>query len=325
MDKLSNALHTQMAEEKQKLWQLIKEKGSTGAYDRYKQVALERQKAAEANGEPVEVTISEEGLKSLTENANTKQRAFDEEIIALDRKASHLPKYSGLFEVDKTIATVLENCTKEEKGFVYDIIRQNFLVENANGMTEEERQANISLGMKKAEYAANHFIPAGSKKAFLDAMESVAKLASAGTAAEDGTMDYGVRKKSWLGEGDDLVYTDDPLDIMCRMDKDAYAEYEKINADSSNKNRALDALKYMMKWYVGAVQENPKLVEQYNKQSEEYVEETVKNREVDNTFADVKVSSKQAFLESLKAFCLKRPGFLSKILNRELNAAFWQK
>ena len=30
MDKLTNAFHTQMAEEKQKLWQLIKEKGSAG-------------------------------------------------------------------------------------------------------------------------------------------------------------------------------------------------------------------------------------------------------------------------------------------------------
>ena len=36
---------------------------------------------------------------------------------------------------------------------MYDIIRQNFLVGNSGSMTEEERQANISLGMKKAEYA----------------------------------------------------------------------------------------------------------------------------------------------------------------------------
>ena len=64
MDKLTNAFHTQMAEEKQKLWQLIKEKGSAGAYDRYKQAALERQKTEEVNGVPVQVTISEEGMKS---------------------------------------------------------------------------------------------------------------------------------------------------------------------------------------------------------------------------------------------------------------------
>ena len=229
------------------------------------------------------------------------------------------------FEVDKTIASALENCSKEEKGFVYDIIRQNFLVKNTNGMTEEERQANISLGMKKAEYAAKNFISSSQSKDFLDAMESVAKLATVGTAAEDGTMDYGVRKKGWLGEGSDLVYTDDPLDIMRRMDKKAYAEYERINADSDNESRALDALKYMMKWYVGAVQENPKMVEEYHKQSEEYVKKTVNGQKLDTTFQDVETSGRQAFIESLKAFCLKRPGFLADILNREINSAFWQK
>lgn len=181
-------------------------------------------------------------------------------------------------------------------------------------MTEEERQANISLGMKKAEYAAENFILESQRKDFLDAMELVAKLATVGTVAKDGIMDYGVRKKGWLGEGSDLVYTDDPLDIMRRMDKKAYAEYERINADSDNESRSLDSLKYMMKWYVGAVQENPKMVEQYHKQSEEYVKKIVKEQKLDTTFQNIDVSSKQAFLESLKAFCMKRQGFLTDIL-----------
>ena len=323
MDKVTNTFHTQMAEEKQKLWQLIKEKGSAGAFESYKNTALERQKELEINGEPVEVSISLEGLNNLSKSE--KQLRFEQEIVELDRKASHLPEYSGLFESDKTIASALENCSKEEKGFVYDIIRQNFLVKNTNGMTEEERQANISLGMKKAEYAAKDFISSSQSKDFLDAMESVAKLATAGTAEEDGTMNYGVRKKGWLGEGGDIVYTDDPLDIMRRTDKKAYAEYERINAESDNESRALDALKYMMKWYVGAVQENPKLVEQYHKQSEEYVKKTVKVQKTDTAFQKIDVSGKQAFLESLKAFCLKRPDFLTDILNRELNSAFWKK
>ena len=54
---------------------------------------------------------------------------------------------------------------------MYDIIRQNFLVGNTGSMTEEERQANISLGMKKAEYAAENFISEDSRKSFLEAME----------------------------------------------------------------------------------------------------------------------------------------------------------
>ena len=57
---------------------------------------------------------------------------------------------------------------------MYDIIRQNFLVGNTGSMTEEERQANISLGMKKAEYAAENFIPEDSRKSFLEATAELA-------------------------------------------------------------------------------------------------------------------------------------------------------
>ncbi len=88
---------------------------------------------------------------------------------------------------------------------MYDIIRQNFLVGNTGFMTEEERQANISLGMKKAEYAAENFIPEDSRKSFLEAMESIAKLASAGKADNNGNMDYGVGKGTYLGHGSNLV------------------------------------------------------------------------------------------------------------------------
>ena len=77
MDKLTNALHTQMPEEKQKLWQMIKEKGNTGVYECYKQTTLERQKIAKVNGEAVKVTISEEGMKSYRERI-TNGQSFEE-------------------------------------------------------------------------------------------------------------------------------------------------------------------------------------------------------------------------------------------------------
>ncbi len=88
----------------------------------------------------------------------------------------------GCYGADKAVASALENCGKEEQGFVYDIIRQNFLVGNRGSMTEEERQANISLGMKKAEYAEKNVknqkldktfagLKAGSKAAFLESLK----------------------------------------------------------------------------------------------------------------------------------------------------------
>ena len=67
------------------------------------------------------------------------------------------------------------------------------------------------------------------------------------------------------------------------------------------------------------------MVDEYHKQSEEYVKKTVKEQKLDTTFHNIDASGKQVFLESLKAFYLKRPGFLADILYREMNSAFWQK
>ena len=65
------------------------------------------------------------------------------------------------------------------------------------------------------------------------------------------------------------------------------------------------------------------MVDAYEKQSEEYVEKNVKDRELDTTFADIKTESKAVFFESLKMFQNNNPNFLSSIINRELASKFW--
>ena len=189
-----------------------------------------------------------------------------------------------------------------------------------NCRTEEERQANISLGVKKAEYAAQNFIPEDSREAFLKAMESIAKLASAGTADSSGNMDYGVAKGRYLGHGSNLVQTTNALDMMRTMDRDAYAKYQKIE---KNDDGGLSSLKYLTNWYAGAVKKNSSMVDNYEKQSEEYVEKNVKDRKLDTTFVVLKTGSKAVFFESLKMFQSNHPNFLSSIINRELTSKFW--
>jgi len=275
-----------------------------------------------SNDNAVMVDISEQGRNALT--LKDKEEILND-ITFLDKSANYLPEYSGIYSVDKAIATAVENCGKEEQAFVYDIIRQNFLVGNRGTMTEDERQANISLGMKKAEYAAGSFISEESKKAFLDAMESVAKLASAGKADEAGNMNYGVKKGNYLGHGSNLVYTTDGLDMMKTMDVNAYEEYQKISKESSNADRPLNTLKYLTNWYANAVKKNPNMIDKYETQSDEYVEKNVNNQKLDATFADIKTESKAAFIESLKAFQNNNPTFLVSMINRELALAFWEK
>ena len=283
-------------------------------------------------GDAVIVEFSGDGMAALVEGKKgsmvpedkeameAKNAAFQKDIVQIDNSLSDLPAYSGMYGADKAVASALENCSKEEQGFVYDIIRQNFLVGNNGSMTEEERQANISLGVKKAEYAAQNFIPEDSREAFLEAMESIAKLAGAGTADSSGNIDYGVAKTRYLGHGSNLVQTTNALDMMRTMDKDAYAEYQKMGEKDDG---GLSSLKYLTNWYTGAVKKNPSMVDNYEKQSEEYVEKNVKNQKLDKTFAGLKTGSKAAFFESLKMFQSSNPNFLSSIINRELTSKFW--
>lgn len=268
----------------------------------------------------VTLEISARGKKAI--QLKDKQD-FEQDIVHIDKSAGYLPAYSGMCDVDRAISSALENCCKEEQEFVYDIIRQNFLVGNSNSMSEQERQANISLGMKKAEYAANNFISEDNKSSFLDAMESIAKLASAGKADASGNMDYGVKKGNYLGHGSNLVYTTDGLDMMRTMDSGAYEEYQRISRESSNSDRQLNTLKYLTNWYANAVTKNPHMVDEYEAKSDKYVEENVKNQKIDSTFKDLKTENKAAFIESLKAFQIQNPNFLSNIINMELTRKFW--
>ncbi len=291
-------------------------------------------------GENVTVEFSGEGMAALGKgkeimqnDAGKKENSvrdarntdFAKEIIDLSRSASYLPEYSGIYEVDKAIATALENGSEEEQGFVYDIIRQNFLVADSSTMTEEERQANISLGMKKAEYAAENMVPEGQKAAFLDAMETVAKLAAAGRADEDGKMNYGVSQGSYLGNGSNLKNTTNSLEMMKQMDPDAYAEYEKISRESSNEDRPLNTLRHLTQWAIGAATSNPNMVAEYEQNAEKYIKENVKNQKLDMTFGNISTESKSAFMDSLKMFQSNHPNFLGEVLNREVSLQFWNR
>lgn len=280
----------------------------------------ERVDISEKKDDAVSLEISIEGKRAIHLKD---KKDIEQDIVHIDKRAGYLPAYSGMYDVDKAISSSLENCSKEEQEFVYDIIRQNFLIGDGSFMSEEERQANISLGMKKAEYAANNFISDDNKNSFLEAMETVAKLASAGKIDGSGNMDYGVKKGNYLGHGSNLVYTTDGLDMMRTMDSGAYEEYQRISRESSNSDRQLNTLKYLTNWYANAVTKYPHMVDEYEAKSDEYIEKNVKDRKIDTTFKDLKTESKSAFFESLKSFQMQNPNFLSNIINRELSRKFW--
>ncbi|MCI9079918.1 MAG: hypothetical protein HFH68_13545 [Lachnospiraceae bacterium] len=251
------------------------------------------------------------------------QKRFENEIQHFDRRAA-LPEYCGIYKTDKAIAAAVEGCSKEEQIFVYGIIRQNFLKENTSSLTEEERQANIALGMKKAEYASGNFIPEEHREKFSEAMNTIAKLACAGKAGKNGNMNYGIAKSSYLGHGSNLVATTDTLDMMRNMDSTAYDEYQKICAESSNEDRPLNQLKFLTNWYTRTLKDKPGILEEYEGKSDRYFEEEVKDKGLPAHFNGIDISTKETFLAGLRNFMAKQQNFLSGILSFELSNKFWK-
>ena len=251
------------------------------------------------------------------------QKRFEEDIQHFDRRIA-LPEYCGIYKTDKAVAGAVEGCSKEEQIFVYGIIRQNFLKENTFSLTEEERQANIALGMKKAEYASENFIPEEHREKFMNAMNTIAKLASAGKADKNGNMNYGVAKSSYLGHGSNLVETTNTLDMMKNMDSAAYDEYQRIGAESSNEDRPLNRARFLANWYIKALKEKPDIIEEYEKKSNAYFDKEVKDKELPARFGSIDVSDKETFLAGIRNFMAKNQNFLSGILSFELSNKFWK-
>ena len=190
--------------------------------------------------------------------------------------------------------------------------------------TEEERQANIALGMKKAEYACENFIPEEHREKFLYSLNTIAKLAGAGKADKNGNMNYGIAKSSYLGHGSNLVETTNTLDMMKNMDSAAYDEYQRIGVESSNEDRPLNRARFLANWYTKALKEKPNIIEEYEKKSNAYFDKEVKDKELPAHFDSIDVSNKETFLAGIRNFMTKNQNFLSGILSFELSNKFWK-
>ncbi len=89
---------------------------------------------------------------------------------------------------------------------------------------------------------------------------------------------------TYLGHGSDIVQTTNTLDMMRTMDSSAYTKYQKVSKESSNEDRQLNMLKYLTNWYESAVKKSPSMVDDYEKQSKEYVEKNVKDQKLAYNF-----------------------------------------
>lgn len=259
----------------------------------------------------IAVEISMEGMKKLDESNLSQDRDISNLIKPLEngnQSIDHLlPEYSGIASADQAIHDALKNADDDTRAFVYRTIRNNFLVKDASELTEEERQANISLGMEKATLAANTMLDEGQGKRFLDAMEQIAKLASAGTREEDGKMEYGNTSRTYVGQDGRLVQTTDVNAVMRKIDKKAYEQYKSLQ------DNPYEQIKFYLKWNLDHLESVSKFVEE----EDEKKEEMVKTAKIDKSFSGAGSATREAFISFLHRFTEKNPGFMNSVINRE--------
>ena len=210
------------------------------------------------------------------------------------------PFHTGYARIDNAITDALRGKSQELKDSVYDIIWSDFLPNNVHGVEETDRLARISLGVEKAAYLADQFMDEGTKASFMDAMRSIARIGMEGERVDSCHMKYHVKNVIGL-DGNGYVHEDSRGEIRYAMEKyspETYAEYQKM-LNASGEDTTESAL-FSLKWAIGNLDLVAAGRPGYQKYRDEQYEKLYQVK-LDRTFSGSDTSSKEKFLESIKA------------------------
>jgi hypothetical protein len=207
------------------------------------------------------------------------------------------PFHTGYARIDNAITDALKGKSQELKDNVYQIIRRDFLPHNVHGLTEEDRLAQIGLGVEKAQYLADQFMDDRTKSSFMEAMRSIAKIGASGTRVGSCEMDYNVKDIIQI-DGEGYVHEDHSAEYLYAMEMKAPKEYETYKKLKETKGD-IEAAFFMVRWAM----KNLDLIKSNRKDYKERQEEQYKKLEkveLDQTFAGADTSSKERFLASIQ-------------------------
>jgi hypothetical protein len=139
-----------------------------------------------------------------------------------------IPNHKTNEKLVKSLQGVSENVQRA----AYSIIRKNLIPWNVGDLSEDQRQAAISLGMEKAKFLADNYLSQSAGSEFLDAMEMIAKFGMSGIKGDDGKMAYSIM---W-GKGTGIDDTNfNEFDLMKEKDPEAYQTYNALSAEGFRK------------------------------------------------------------------------------------------
>jgi hypothetical protein len=152
-----------------------------------------------------------------------------------------IPNHKTNEKLVKSLQGVSENIQRA----AYSIIRKNLMPWNVGDLSEDERQAAISLGMEKAKYLADNYLSRSDGSEFLEAMEMIAKFGINGIKEDDGKMTYSIM---W-GKGSGIDDTNfNEFDLMKEKDPEAYQTYKAMCEEVQQKGDV--SIRYLAHLYL---------------------------------------------------------------------------
>lgn len=209
---------------------------------------------------------------------------------------------TGYASIDNTIIDSLNGVSDDVRQYAYDIVREDFLIDNAGDMSEEERQNLISLGLSEAQFIADNYLSGDNAKDFMTAIKKVAGIAARATREEDGTMDYGCIYSRNHTENGYTVEITDSIGMMKRFRPDLYQEYKSLQkelAETHDTERILKECTKLLSGFMNElVTEQPDAWKQFKQEGLKRLEET-SEKDVKDTFQNVETKSAKGFIEAL--------------------------
>ncbi len=201
-------------------------------------------------------------------------------------------------QTNDKLVNSLKGASQQVLDATYSTISQNFLVHNVGNMTEEQRQAMISLGLEKAQFIADNYLEGQQAKDYMDAMTTIAKFAVNGVENDNGIVLYAIEKGPLVHAPDDYIHIDDLV-------KEAFPEKwqsfrDKILAATENQDD--DALVEAFKEYnqlVKSIYTNqPNLVQNKVKDYAKW-QESISNTEISKQFSQLDKTSLSNFIDDI--------------------------
>ena len=206
--------------------------------------------------------------------------------------------YTGHADLDNTIIDALNGQSDEVKTQVYDTIRKSFFPKYTSDLSESDRQAAISLGLKQAEYLANQNFDDETKTKFMEVMNIFAGIATQGTKAQDGSMQYDISSVVLI-DGNGHIQESNKKEVLYTMEKESPEDYNTYL--NLLKKSTDEADKFAIDWILKSQNLNNMIKNhaEYEKHQKEYYD-NFKNVQIDKTFENVDTSNRENFIESIK-------------------------